>query len=90
MSEERRTTCRDLDELGDEDCCQPCHEATATGHERLSLVELDDGRIIRNSGVPRRLRRPPGRGASDDGRTDGRGGSLPVTLLACCLRFAVR
>lgn len=47
MSTEERLTCRDLDELGDEDCCEPCHEATATGHDRLSLVELDDGRMVR-------------------------------------------
>lgn len=47
MSAEKRLTCRDLDELGDESCCEPCHQATTTGHDRLNLVELDDGRMVR-------------------------------------------
>lgn len=47
MSEEERMTCRDLDELGDEDCCETCHEATDSGHDRLNLIELNDGRMVR-------------------------------------------
>ncbi|MFB6240268.1 MAG: hypothetical protein ABEJ46_01655 [Gemmatimonadota bacterium] len=39
--------CRELDELDDADCCEPCHEATASGQDRLRLVELDDGRMVR-------------------------------------------
>lgn len=47
MNEEKRLTCRDLDELGDTSCCEACHQATATGHDRLNLIELDDGRMVR-------------------------------------------
>lgn len=47
MSDETKLTCRELDELGGEDCCEPCHQATATSHDRLRLVELDDGRKVR-------------------------------------------
>lgn len=47
MSDETKLTCREIDELGAGDCCGLCHEATRTGHDRLRLVELDDGRMAR-------------------------------------------
>lgn len=47
MNKKERLTCRDLDELGDEDCCESCHQTTASGHDRLNLVVLDDGRMVR-------------------------------------------
>lgn len=47
MSGNRVTTCRELGELEEDDCCSTCHADTATGHDRLELVRLDDGRLVR-------------------------------------------
>lgn len=47
MSDDEVPTCRELDDLEEDDCCSVCHDDTETGHDRLELVRLDDGRLVR-------------------------------------------
>ena len=47
MSDDGMPICRDLTELDEDDCCETCHRETETGHDRLEVVRLDDGRQVR-------------------------------------------
>ena len=47
MNDAPSLTCRELDAVDDAECCEVCHRETDTGHDRLELVRLDDGRLVR-------------------------------------------